>query len=133
VQDSHSSSGSINARAQNYLTARLKEMNRKIDNFRPGDLICVHTIVREVVKDAIKERLQKFEGRCIARRGSGLDASYTVWAVVHEVGVRRTFPLYSYDVDLIRRGRVRRAKLNYFTRLRGKKARIREATAARAS
>lgn len=116
------SNASVMVRAQNYIARQLStvQTGRKIDSFRPGDLIAVHTKVQE----GGKERIQKFEGRCIARKGSGLDETYTVWAVIQEVGVRRTFPLYAYDVDLIRKGKVRRAKLNYFTELRGKKARI---------
>lgn len=115
---------SVAVRAQQYMARHLDvaKAGRKIDEFRPGDLICVHTLVQE----GGKERIQKFEGRCIARKGSGLDATYTVWAVMQEIGVRRTFPIYAYDVDLVRKGRARRAKLNYFTELRGKKARIRE-------
>jgi large subunit ribosomal protein L19 len=96
--------------------------DRKIDEFRPGDLICVHVLVQE----GGKERVQKFEGRCIARHGGGTDETYTVWSVIADVGVRRVFPLYAYDVTLIRRGKVRRAKLNYLTKLRGKSARIKE-------
>lgn len=111
-------------RAQNFLKAHLDSVkkDRKIDEIRPGYLVCVHT----KVTDGNKTRIQKFEGRCIGKHGQGLDATYTVWSVVQEIGIRRVFPLYAYDVDLIRKGKSRRAKMNYLTRLRGKSARIQE-------
>jgi large subunit ribosomal protein L19 len=118
------SQDNFNVCAQNYIAKKVNEVHsiRKLPEFRSGDLICVHTVIIE----GSKRRIQKFEGRCIGRRGGGLDASYTVWAVMHDVGVRRTFPLYACDVEVIRRGKVRRDKLNYFTELRGKKARIKD-------
>jgi large subunit ribosomal protein L19 len=111
-------------RAQNFLRAHLDTIaaERKIDPIRPGYLVCVHT----KIKDGAKERVQKFEGRCIGIRGKGLDSTYRVFSVVQEIGICKTFPLYGYDVQLIRKGRSRRAKMNYFKALRGKSAKIRD-------
>lgn len=109
---------------------KLKEVQREglrqdLPDFRPGDTIRV--VVR--VKEGDKERLQPFEGVCIARRGSGVSETFTVRKVSAGVGVERIFPLHSpliAEVELVRRGRVRRAKLYYLRRLAGKAARIRE-------
>ncbi len=109
---------------------KLKEIQREglrqdLPDFRPGDTIRV--VVR--VKEGDKERLQAFEGVCIARRGSGISETFTVRKVSSGVGVERIFPLHSptiAEVELVRRGRVRRAKLYYLRRMAGKAARIRE-------
>jgi large subunit ribosomal protein L19 len=81
------------------------------------------------VKEGEKERLQAFEGVCIARRGSGVSATFTVRKISNGVGVERIFPLHSPmigDVKVVRRGQVRRAKLYYLRALTGKATRIRE-------
>jgi large subunit ribosomal protein L19 len=94
-------------------------------NFRPGDTIRV--VVR--VREGDKERLQAFEGTCVARRGAGINETFTVRKVSASVGVERIFPLHSpiiASIELVRQGRVRRAKLYYLRRLSGKAARIRE-------
>jgi large subunit ribosomal protein L19 len=94
-------------------------------DFRPGDTIRVMVRVRE----GDKERLQAFEGTCVARRGGGVSETFTVRKVSASVGVERIFPLHSpiiAGIELVRRGRVRRAKLYYLRRLSGKAARIRE-------
>lgn len=109
---------------------KLKAIQREglredLPDFRPGDTIRVMVRVRE----GDKERLQAFEGVCIARRGSGISETFTVRKVAAGVGVERIFPLHSpiiASLELVRKGRVRRAKLYYLRRLAGKAARIRE-------
>src|SRR5690554_1334976 len=96
-----------------------------IPPFRPGDTLRVS--VR--VKEGDKERLQAFEGVCIARRGSGISETFTVRKISNGVGVERIFPVHSpmiADITVVRRGRVRRAKLYYLRHLTGKATRIRE-------
>jgi large subunit ribosomal protein L19 len=96
-----------------------------IPAFDPGDTLRVMVRVRE----GEKERLQAFEGVCIARRGGGVNESFTVRKISAGVGVERIFPLHSpsiADIELVRKGRVRRAKLYFLRRLAGKAARIRE-------
>lgn len=93
--------------------------------FRPGDTLRV--AVR--VKEGDKERLQAFEGVCIARRGSGVSETFTVRKISNGVGVERIFPVHSPmigSVTVLRRGRVRRAKLYYLRNASGKKSRIKE-------
>ncbi len=93
--------------------------------FRPGDTLKVNVRVRE----GDKERLQAFEGVCIGRRGAGIQETFTVRKVSAGVGVERIFPVHSPNVasiELLRRGKVRRAKLYYLRRLTGKATRIRE-------
>src|SRR5690348_3999067 len=93
--------------------------------FRAGDTVRVN--VR--VKEGDKERLQAFEGVCISRRGAGVSASFTVRKVSNGVGVERIFPLHSpmlAEITVVRRGRVRRAKLYYLRHLTGKATRIKE-------
>jgi len=93
--------------------------------FAPGDTLRVN--VRIIEGD--NERVQAFEGVCIARKNSGLNSSFTVRKISHGEGVERIFPLYSPRLDsieVIRRGNVRRAKLYYLRKLTGKAARIRE-------
>lgn len=95
-------------------------------SFRAGDRVRVHVKVVE----GDKSRIQMFEGDVIARRGgAGLRATFTVRKTSGGIGVERTFPLHSPNVDaidVVRHGRVRRAKIYYLRGLRGKKARIRE-------
>jgi large subunit ribosomal protein L19 len=93
--------------------------------FRAGDTVRVN--VR--VKEGDKERVQAFEGVCIARRGAGVSASFTVRKISNGIGVERIFPLHSpmlAEINVIRRGRVRRAKLFYLRALTGKATRIKE-------
>ncbi len=94
-------------------------------DFGPGDTLRVHVRVRE----GEKERLQAFEGVCIARKNGGITETFTVRKVSGGVGVERVFPLHSPSIDsitVVRRGQVRRAKLYYLRARRGKSARIRE-------
>jgi len=96
-----------------------------LPDFLPGDTVRVQVRVRE----GDKERLQAFEGVCIGRRGAGISETFTVRKVSAGIGVERIFPLHSpslSDITVVRRGRVRRAKLYYLRNLTGKKARIRE-------
>lgn len=96
-----------------------------VPEFRPGDTLKVHVKVRE----GEKERIQLFQGVVISRRGSGTNESFTVRKMSGGIGVERVFPLHSPILDrieVLRRGRVRRAKLYYLRELRGKAARIDE-------
>jgi large subunit ribosomal protein L19 len=102
-----------------------KEWLRALPVFRPGDTLRVNVRVRE----GDKERLQAFEGVCIARKGSGVSETFTVRKISNGVGVERIFPVHSpmiAEVTVVRRGRVRRAKLYYLRNLTGKASRIKE-------
>jgi large subunit ribosomal protein L19 len=101
------------------------QLRENIPAFQPGDTVKVH--VR--IKEGNKERLQVFEGIVIARKHGGARESITVRKVSFGVGVERIFPLHATvidHIDVVRRGRVRRAKLYYLRDLRGKAARIKE-------
>lgn len=96
-----------------------------LPDFQPGDTIRVNYRVRE----GQKERIQGFEGVCIGRRGGGMGATFTVRKISSGIGVERVFPEHSpsiKDIKVVRRGRVRRAKLYYLRGLKGKAARIPE-------
>jgi len=96
-----------------------------LPDFAPGDTVRVHVRVAE----AGRERIQVFQGVVISRRGGGLRETFTARKVSFGVGVERTFPLHSptiSKVEVVTRGRVRRAKLYYLRERRGKRARIRE-------
>ncbi|MFQ6093534.1 MAG: 50S ribosomal protein L19 [bacterium] len=102
-----------------------EDLKREIPDFRPGDTIRVHVKVIE----GHRERLQAFQGTVIQRRGAGLGATFTVRKVSGGIGVERIFPLHSPNlstIEIIRRGRVRRAKLFYLRKLKGKAARVKE-------
>ncbi len=99
--------------------------DRPIPRFRPGDSLRVSVKVVE----GSRERVQAFEGVCIARKNDGLNSSFTVRKISYGEGVERVFPLYSpaiAAIDVVRRGDVRRAKLYYLRGLTGKRARITE-------
>ena len=101
------------------------QMKESTPTFQPGDTLRVH--VR--IKEGNKERLQAFEGICIARKHGGVRETVTVRKVSFGVGVERIFPLHATvidHIDVIRHGKVRRAKLYYLRDLRGKAARIKE-------
>ncbi len=101
------------------------QAERPVPEFGPGDTVRVMVKVVE----GSRERLQAFEGVCIARRHRGLNSSFTVRKISYGEGVERIFQLYSpqiADIQIVRRGDVRRAKLYYLRGLRGKKARIAE-------
>jgi large subunit ribosomal protein L19 len=104
--------------------AKLKE-TAKLPDFRPGDTLKVNVKVVE----GDRERVQAFEGVCIARKNAGLNSSFTVRKISYGEGVERIFPLYSprlTSVEVVRSGDVRRAKLYYLRGRRGKAARISE-------
>jgi len=106
------------------------EPREEIVQFQPGDTVRVHVKIRE----GEKERLQAFEGVVIARKHGGRDETFTVRKISFGQGVERIFPMHSpviERVDLVRRGSVRRAKLYYLRKLRGKAARIRERSRAK--
>lgn len=94
-------------------------------NFKPGDTVNVHVKIRE----GNKERVQQFQGTVIQRRGAGNGASFTVRKVSNGVGVERIFPFvspYIEKIEVLKKGKVRRAKLNYLKGRHGKAARIKE-------
>src|SRR6478736_9636117 len=102
---------------------------KEIPEFGPGDTL----IVNVKVVEGDRSRVQAYEGVCIGRSGRGLNESFTVRKISYGEGVERVFPLYSPMIDsikVVRRGKVRRAKLYYLRGLRGKKARISEAQGA---
>ncbi len=101
------------------------QMRDDIPDFGPGDTVRVHVKVRE----GEKERIQVFEGVVIGRKGGGVRESFTVRKVSYSIGVERVFPVHSPGIDrieVVRHGRVRRAKLYYLRTLRGKAARLEE-------
>src|SRR5260370_30333572 len=102
-----------------------RQLRSDLPGFQAGDTVRVHV----KIKEGDKERLQKFEGIVIARKHSGVRETITVRKTSFGVGVERIFPLHASivdHIDLIRQGRVRRAKLYYLRELRGKAARIKE-------
>ncbi|WP_044895572.1 50S ribosomal protein L19 [Bacillus alveayuensis] len=101
------------------------QLRTDLPEFRPGDTVRVHVKVVE----GSRERIQVFEGVVIKRRGGGISETFTVRKVSYGVGVERTFPLHTPKIaklEVVRRGKVRRAKLYYLRNLRGKAARIKE-------
>jgi len=103
-----------------------------LPDFRPGDTVRVHTLIKE----GDKERVQVFEGVVIDRRSGMSLASFTVRKISYGVGVERVFPLHSSrieKIEIVQRGRVRRARLNYLRGLQGKAARIKGERAQTAS
>ena len=105
--------------------ATRSQIREDVPDFAPGDTLRVNVRVRE----GDKERLQAFEGICIARKGGGVSETFTVRKVSSGVGVERIFPIHSPSIEsvaVVRRGRVRRAKLYYLRNRRGKSARIKE-------
>lgn len=96
-----------------------------IPDFKAGDTVTIHVKVIE----GEKERIQLYTGVCIQKRGSGINATFTVRKISNGIGVERIFPLHSPRIDkieVVRVGRVRRAKLYYLRQLEGKAARIKE-------
>ncbi|WP_125766984.1 50S ribosomal protein L19 [Lapidilactobacillus wuchangensis] len=101
------------------------QLRDDIPDFRPGDTVRVHAKIVE----GTRERIQLFEGVVIKRHGTGISETYSVRKISNGVGVERTFPLHTprvEKIEVIRHGRVRRAKLYYLRALRGKAARIPE-------
>jgi large subunit ribosomal protein L19 len=103
-----------------------EQLNKNLDPFKVGDTVKVHVIIRE----GNKERIQIFRGNVIAKRRTGVDATFTVRKISFGVGVEKIFPLHSKmikKIEVVRRGKVRRAKLYYLRHLKGKAARLKEA------
>jgi large subunit ribosomal protein L19 len=108
-----------------FIETQKEYLRSDLPNFRPGDTLRVNVRVRE----GEKERIQAFEGVCIARKNGGVSETFTVRKISGGIGVERIFPLHSpmiASIDVVRHGRVRRAKLYYLRNLRGKAARIQE-------
>ena len=106
---------------------QIEKLGRDVPDFQPGDTL----IVNVKVKECERARVQAYEGVCIARAGAGFQESFTVRKISYGEGVERVFPLYSPMIDsikVVRRGKVRRAKLYYLRDRRGKSARIAERT-----
>lgn len=102
-----------------------QQLRNDIPDFRPGDTVRVHAKVVE----GTRERIQIFEGVVIKRRGAGISETYTVRKISNGVGVERTFPIHTprvAQIEVVRHGKVRRAKLYYLRALSGKAARIAE-------
>ena len=102
-----------------------EQMEKDLPEFGPGDTV----VVQVKVKEGTRERLQAFEGVCIAKRNRALNSAFTVRKISHGVGVERTFQTYSPLIDSVavkRRGDVRQAKLYYLRELSGRAARIKE-------
>jgi large subunit ribosomal protein L19 len=102
-----------------------RHMKKDGESFGVGDTVKVHVIIKE----GDKERIQVYQGDVIAKRGTGLSTTFTVRKISFGVGVERVFPVHSKaikKVELVRKGRVRRSKLYYLRRLKGKAARLRE-------
>lgn len=102
------------------------QLKQDLPEFRAGDTVRVHVKVVE----GSRERIQVFEGVVIKRRGGGVSETFTVRKISYGIGVERTFPVHSpriAKIEVMRRGKVRRAKLYYLRNLRGKAARIKEA------
>ena len=102
-----------------------KHIKKDTDSFKVGDTVKVHV----VIKEGDKERVQLFRGDVIAKRGSGTSATFTVRKISFGIGVERIFPLHSKlvkKVEVVRKGKVRQAKLYYLRDLKGKAARLKE-------
>ncbi|HMO30727.1 50S ribosomal protein L19 [Enterovirga sp.] len=111
---------------------QIEKLGKTIPDFEPGDTV----IVNVKVKEGERVRVQAYEGVCIARSGGGLNESFTVRKISYGEGVERVFPVYSPLIDsikVVRRGKVRRAKLYYLRDRRGKSARITERAERRTS
>jgi large subunit ribosomal protein L19 len=107
-------------------TIESAQLRSNVPDFKPGDTVRVHVRIKE---SETKERLQAFEGVVIARKHGGARETITVRKTSFGIGVERIFPLHATivdHIDVVKRGRVRRAKLYYLRNLRGKAARIRE-------
>jgi len=102
-----------------------KQLRNDLDSFKVGNTVKVHVIIRE----GDKERIQVFRGDVIATRGSGMSATFTVRKISFGIGVERVFPLHSKmikKIEVVRKGKVRRAKLYYLRKLKGKASRLKE-------
>lgn len=104
-----------------------EQINNEVINFNVGDTVQVHYRIKE----GNRERIQVFEGTVLKRQGGGLGETFTVRRVSYGVGVERTFPLHSPKIEklvVVRKGKVRRAKLHYLRERQGKSAKVKEKT-----
>jgi len=104
-----------------------EQINNEVINFNVGDTVQVHYRIKE----GNRERIQVFEGTVLKRQGGGLGETFTVRRISYGVGVERTFPLHSPKIEklvVVRKGKVRRAKLNYLRGRQGKSAKVKEKT-----
>lgn len=102
-----------------------KQIRKDLESFKVGDTVKVHVIIRE----GNKERVQIFRGDVIAKRGAGMNTTFTVRKISFGIGVERIFPLHSKmikKIEVVRKGKVRRAKLYFLRSLKGKAARLKE-------
>lgn len=118
----------------NRLVEKVQEsqLRKELPEFRPGDTVRVHVRLKEA--EGEKERIQPFEGVVIAKRGRLAGATFTLRRVSFGIGVERIFPMHSpmiQSIELVRRGKVRRAKLYYLRERKGKAARIKRSDRAR--
>lgn len=105
---------------------QIEKLGKKVPDFKAGDTV---KVMCKIVEDKGRERLQAYEGVCIARSNDGLNSTVTIRKISFGEGVERIFPIYSPNVasiEVVRRGKVRRSKLYYIRNLFGKKARIAE-------
>lgn len=105
---------------------QIEKLGKKIPDFKAGDTV---KVMCKIIEDKGRERLQAYEGVCIARSNDGLNSTVTIRKISFGEGVERIFPIYSPNVasiEVVRRGKVRRSKLYYIRELFGKKARIAE-------
>lgn len=105
--------------------AEKNQLREDLDSFAVGNTVKIHYIIRE----GDKERIQIFKGDVIAKRRAGLNATFTVRKISFGIGVERIFPLHSKmikKIEVVRRGKARRAKLYYLKKLKGKAARLKE-------
>lgn len=112
-------------KGQDLIRAVTKPYLKEVPEFSPGDTLKVYV----KIKEGARERIQLFEGLCIKRQGGGISETFTVRKVSYGIGVERTFPVHAPSIERIevaRRGKVRRAKLNYIRSLSSKAARIKE-------
>lgn len=112
---------------QNLEKEQITKLNKDIPNFKAGDTLKVHC----KIKEGDRERIQIFEGVCIARNNDALNSNFTVRKISFGEGVERIFPLYSpmiAKIELVRSGKIHRSKIYYLRNLFGKKARIAEET-----
>ncbi len=106
-------------------TIQEKHLKKELPEFHIGDTVKVHV----AIKEGDKERIQVFQGEVIARRGAGLGQSFTVRKVSFGIGVEKIFPIHGQTmrkIEVVRRGKVRRAKLYFLRNLKGKATRLRE-------
>ena len=102
-----------------------EQINPNVPDFRPGDTVRVH----QLIKEGNKERVQVFEGVVIARKGSQSTENFTVRKISHNVGVEKVFPVHSpriQKIEIKQTGKVRRAKLYYLRELTGKKSKLKQ-------